>query len=98
MSRFINYTAVRSFNKVFAPRSHELCMAADADAKFDGGEFSASFHAEQYESEELRIASEVGAHFGLSGEELYEMVMRYEHEQSNIFFNVVCASPAEEYR
>lgn len=71
----INYPAVRAFNRVWNPIAHDLGMIEEADRGFDGGEFSGSFHNDQWSREYARVLALVGSRFDVKADALDEMVM-----------------------
>lgn len=69
-----NMQAVRAFNRIWGPISDRLEGVAEADAGFDGGEFSGKFHGELLEREFWRVMDLVAARFGLTGAQLYAAI------------------------
>jgi hypothetical protein len=73
--------AIRAFNKVWGPKADALAVAAQADAGFDGGEFSGP----AYGYITVRVFEEtlaaVAERFGLTAAELDNAIQQYERDQ-----------------
>jgi hypothetical protein len=66
----LNYPALRAFTHIYAPIAERQWIGAQADAGFDGGEWSGPAHSRILERIEQRIARDVAARFDMTGQEL----------------------------
>lgn len=71
--------AARAFIRVWNPMAEQLAYAADADAGFDGGEWSAPAHGALREYEFEKCIARVAERFGVTAESLEQEVSRQQH-------------------
>lgn len=66
--------AVRAFRRVYDPIAKLRCEATEADAGFDGGEFSRGWHAAASVNEYNRTLARVAHRFGMRARQLHNAV------------------------
>lgn len=66
--------AVRAFRRVYNPIAKLRCEATEADAGFDGGEFSRGWHAAASVNEYNRTLARVAHRFGMRARQLHNAV------------------------
>lgn len=82
----INYRAVRAYNRIYAPIAERQWFGSQCDYAIDYGEWSTRAHAHISETIEERIADYVGNRFGLTGEELRNMVWEADNIHNDCYF------------
>lgn len=75
----VDFRAVRAFDRIIGPKFHSLFLAEEADAGFDGGEFSGPAHGEDVDSVINEVAQTVATCFGYTRGEVLEMVDIADH-------------------
>lgn len=73
-------TAARAFRRIWAEKSCALSIGAAADAGFDGGEFSAGFHANLTHEAQEQAMEAVAQRFGMTAYQLDAALHRDEDE------------------
>lgn len=74
-------TAVRAFNKIFNPIAANICMGAELDRGFDGGEFSGAAHDGYFEFEWNRVLGYVAERFQVEPNELADEMYFCQREE-----------------
>lgn len=77
--------AIRAFGRIWFWISRELDRGAEADAGFDGGEFSGPINAKYQEEEYARQIAKVAARFGLDAEHLDNAVRESDDYEMECF-------------
>lgn len=87
----INYMALRVLDRVWAPIAATHEMASEADAKFDGGEWSDPANARTGERLFIETCERVGAHYNIPGERLAHMYELAANIQQDRTVDTICA-------
>ena len=75
------YELARTYMKLYARRTEGWAEAEMCDLQFDGGEWSYSAWAEQYEEERDKTTQDVADAYGVSYEEVVDNVDAYLHAE-----------------
>lgn len=92
----VNWTAVRAYHKLIKPIAEQSAFAAQADAGFDGGEFSGPWHDKRFETECQALQDRVADRFGIDRLEFADMMWLDAHHQDACFFDALFAAAGKE--
>lgn len=81
----INWAAVRAYRRAAGPIIQASGEAEEADAGFDGGEWSGPAHATMLEERLVELERRVAARFNLTRRELMYMCLDADYEEQRRF-------------